>query len=121
MMGTSVQPPFHAQALPSVILVLVSSCPGLSFSRDPQGSHRTSQKATIALLETIGHLLSCAFGSQHGSDFLAVKVKSLSRVRLFAIPWTVAYKAPPFMGFSRQEYWSGLPFPSSGDRPNPRD
>ena len=41
-----------------------------------------------------------------------VKVKSLSRVRLFATPWTVAHHAPPSMGFSRQEYWSRLPFPS---------
>ena len=41
---------------------------------------------------------------------LKVKVKSLSRVRLFAAPWTVAYLASPSMGFSRQEYWSGLPF-----------
>ena len=41
-----------------------------------------------------------------------VKVKSLSRVRLFGTPWTVAYQAPPSMEFSRQEYWSGLPFPS---------
>ena len=47
-----------------------------------------------------------------------VKVKSLSRVRLFATRWTVAYKAPPSMGFFRQEYWSGLPFPSPGDLPN---
>ena len=47
------------------------------------------------------------------------KVKSLSRVRLFATPWTVAYQAPPSMGFSRQEYWSGLPFPSPGDLPDP--
>ena len=46
-------------------------------------------------------------------------VKSLSRVRLFATPWTVAHQAPPSMGFTRQEYWSGLPFPSPGDRPNP--
>ena len=38
-----------------------------------------------------------------------VKVKSLSRLRLLAIPWTAAYQAPPSMGFSRQEYWSGLP------------
>ena len=38
-----------------------------------------------------------------------VKVKSLSRVRLFATPWTAAYQAPPSMGFSRQEYWSGVP------------
>ena len=42
------------------------------------------------------------------------EVKSLSHVRLFATPWTVAYQAPPFTGFSRQEYWSGLPFPSPG-------
>ena len=41
-----------------------------------------------------------------------VKVKSLSRVRLLAIPWTAAYKAPLSMGFSRQEYWSGVPLPS---------
>ena len=40
------------------------------------------------------------------------KVKSLSRVRLLATPWTAAYQAPPSMGFSRQEYWSGLPLPS---------
>ena len=40
-----------------------------------------------------------------------VKVKSLSRVRLFTTPWTAAYQAPPSMGFSRQEYWSGVPFP----------
>jgi len=47
------------------------------------------------------------------------KVKSLSRVWLFATPWTVAYQAPQSMEFSRQEYWSGLPFPSLGDFPNP--
>ena len=41
-----------------------------------------------------------------------VKVKSLSRVRLLATPWTVAHQAPPSMGFSRQEYWSGVPLPS---------
>ena len=46
-------------------------------------------------------------------------MKSLSRVRLFATPWTVAYQAPPSMGFSWQEYWSGLPFPSAGDLPDP--
>ena len=50
---------------------------------------------------------------------LRSEVKSLSRVRLFVIPWTVAYRAPPSMGFSRQEYWSGLPFPSPGELPNP--
>ena len=43
----------------------------------------------------------------------------LSHVQLFAMPWTVAHQAPLSMGFSRQEYWSGLPFPSPGDLPNP--
>ena len=50
---------------------------------------------------------------------LRVKVKSLSHVWLFATPWTVASQASPSMGFSRQVYWSGLPFPSPGDLPNP--
>ena len=50
---------------------------------------------------------------------LKVKVKSLSHVRLFATPWTVAHQAPPSMGSSRQEYWSGLSFPSLGDLPDP--
>ena len=47
------------------------------------------------------------------------KVKLLSRVRLFATPRTVAYQDPLSLGFSRQEYWSGLPFPSPGDLPDP--
>ena len=46
-----------------------------------------------------------------------VKVKLLSRVRLFATPWTAAYQAPPPMGFSRQEYWSGVPLPSPLGKP----
>ena len=50
---------------------------------------------------------------------MKLKVKSLSRVRLFATPWTVAHQAPLCMGFSRQEYWSGLPFPSPADLPDP--
>ena len=46
-------------------------------------------------------------------------MKSLSRVRLFATPWTVAHQTLPSMGFSRQESWNGLPFPSPGDLPDP--
>ena len=53
----------------------------------------------------------------HWLDGRHEPVKSLSRVRLFAIPWTVAYQPPPSMGFSRQGCWSGLPFPSPGDLP----
>ena len=48
-----------------------------------------------------------------------MKVKSLSHVQLFANPGTVAYQASLCMGFSRQENWSGLPFPSPGDLPDP--
>ena len=50
---------------------------------------------------------------------MKVKVKSLSPVLLFVTPWTVAYQAILSVEFSRQEYWSGLPFPSPGDLPNP--
>ena len=46
-------------------------------------------------------------------------MRSLSCVRLFAAPWNIAYEAPLSLGFSRQEYWSGLPFPSPGDLPDP--
>ena len=53
------------------------------------------------------------------SEWSESEMKSLSRVRLFATPWTEAHQAPPSMGFSRQGYWSGLPFPSPGDLPNP--
>ena len=47
------------------------------------------------------------------------EVKLLSRVRLFATPWTIAYWAPPSMGFSRKEYWSGVPLPAPEDLPDP--
>ena len=47
------------------------------------------------------------------------KKMALSHVQLFATPWTVVYQAPPSMGFYRQEYWRGLPFPSPGDLPKP--
>ena len=58
------------------------------------------------------------FASVHFHWKVKVKVKLLSCVQLFGTPW-LAYLAPPSMGFSRQEYWSGVPFPSPGDLPNP--
>ena len=58
-------------------------------------------------------------GVQSQVDLRKHFVKSLSRVLLFVTPWTVAYQAPPSMGFSRQDYWSGLPFPSPGDIRDP--
>ena len=50
---------------------------------------------------------------------IVVKCWSLSRIQLFATPWTIACQALLFMEFSRQEYWSGLPFPSPEDLPDP--
>ena len=71
--------------------------------------------------------VSLASPRQHGGNLKAVCVcvcmcacaQSLSRVRLFATPWIVAHQAPLSMGFPRQEYWSWLPFPSTGDLPDP--
>ena len=56
---------------------------------------------------------------KHLKNIVKVKVRSLSRVQLFATPWTVAYQAIPSVGLSRRECWSGLPFPSPGDIPDP--
>ena len=47
------------------------------------------------------------------------KLMKITNVGLFVTPWTVAHQAPLSMGFSKQEYWSGLPFPSAGDLPHP--
>ena len=63
-------------------------------------------------------LEKCLFSSL--AHFL-IEVKSLSHVQLFATPWTVAYQAPPSMGFSRQEYWSELPFSFSRGSSRQRD
>ena len=57
--------------------------------------------------------------SSYNINIYILKVKLLSHVRLFATLWTVGHQAPPSTGFPRQEYWSGLPFPSPGDLPNP--
>ena len=66
----------------------------------------------------VTHIVQYLQGTLKDSK-VKMKVKSLSHVRLFVTPWTVAYQAPSSMGFSRHEYWSGLPFPSPGDLPNP--
>ena len=81
--------------------VAISFSRGSSWPRDGSWISRIAGK-------TIYHL------SHQGSPCLSMKlkVKLLSHIWLFATPWTVAYQVPPSMGFSRQEYWSGLPFPS---------
>ena len=65
------------------------------------------------------HRLGDGVGPWRTGVWALIKVKPLSRVRLFATPWTVVYLASPSMGFSRPEYWSGLPLPSLGDLPKP--
>ena len=57
--------------------------------------------------------------SSRWNGFVVGVVQSLSHVWLFATSWTVAHQSPPSMGFYRQEYWSGLPFPSPGNLPDP--
>ena len=56
---------------------------------------------------------------RQGFSMKIAAVSVLSHVQFFAIPWTVARQTPLSMGFPRQEYWSGLPFPSPGDLPDP--
>ena len=86
-----------------------------------QRNHQSEMNVAIKWRFTVGlsafySLLRNWMGKEHEcKDKKVLKVKSLSRVWLFAIPWTIAYQAPPSMGFSRQEFWSGLPFPSPGD------
>ena len=75
-------------------------------------------RLVITFLPRSKHLLISWLQSP-SAVILWLKVKSLSHVRLFVTPWTVAHQAPLSMGFSRQEYWSGLPFPSPGDLPDP--
>ena len=98
-------------------------------SKEKEKEHRQNSLMDGSLCQTLhcsnwpfwGFLFlftQCFLAEVYSSD-TKVKVKSLSHVRLFLTPWTVAYQVPPSVGFSRQEYWSGLPFPSPGDLPNP--
>ena len=78
----------------------LQSCPTLCDPTDPCPWDSAGKNTGVGC----HFLLQCMKGK--------VKVKSLSRVRLLATPWTAAYQAPQSMGFSRPEYWSGLPLPS---------
>ena len=73
---------------------------------------KRDQKRLLSVMRQQGNV-------QEWSHFINSIVKSLSRVQLCATPWTVAHQAPPSMGFSRQEYWNGLSFPSPEDLPDP--
>ena len=91
----------------------LSSCPGTRVGKGGQYIWTGKYSA---------YLLFSVFPHPHLFTIRATerkKVRLLSSVQLFATPWTVAYQAPPSMEFSRQEYWSGLPFPSPGDLSDP--
>ena len=90
----------------------IKRCVSLVPSREPS-------KQQVSFLYLTWHSAKLWKAKKRKGCFTIQKVKSLSRVRLCATPWTAAYQAPPSMGFSRQEYWSGVPFSSPGDLPNP--
>ena len=109
---------FHKYYL---ILNLINICSKKLSCYDPH--HFREEKTKFQWLSTLPKVTP--FGSlRHKFRFSRsredlVKVKFLSCVWLFAAPWTIVYQACLSMGFSRQGYWSGLPFPSPGDLPNP--
>jgi len=78
--------------------------------------NRTSRTACTPSSSLLWHL---AISEVPWADSIVKWVKLLSRVWLFTTPWTIACQAPSSAGFSRQEYWSGLPLPSPGDLPDP--
>ena len=99
-------------------------CPQ-SVAQGPENRQLKKEKKSLLQVPSFSWLV---LGISHFSLILTaikqdkyyfLKVKSLSCVQLFATPWTIAYQAPSSMGFSRQGFWSGLPFPSPEDLPNP--
>ena len=88
---------------------LLQSCPTLC---DPIDSSPSGSSVPEILQARVLEGVAIVFSN---AQKWKVKVKALSRVWLFETPWTVAYQAPPSMGFSRQEYWSGVPLPSPGN------
>ena len=104
--NTSVRKVFFIPFAAAAAAKLLQSCPTLC---DPiDGSPPGSSLPGILQARTLEWVVI----SFSNAWKWKVKVKSLSCVRLFATPWTAAYQAPPSMGFSKQEYWSGLPLPS---------
>ena len=91
----------------------------MSFSLMVSSGYMPSRGTAGSYTFTASFVCVCCFFFYRISILFSVKVKSLSRVQLFATPWTVAYQSPQSMEFSRQEYRTGLLFPSPGDLPDP--
>ena len=129
-------PPFPEPAVPSAFIIFLPVFESLGLQKHSLSMDLTLYRLLLLLLSRFSRVRLCATpidGSPPGSPILGilqartlewvgisfsntwkwkVKVKSLSRFWLLATPWTAAYQAPPSMGFSRQEYWSGVPLPS---------
>ena len=95
-------------------LNVIIPCPNIS-SSNLLAYHMASRMS----LDSVTQILNKKWRWKTFKYNMKGKVKSLSHVWLFETPRTVAHQAPPSLGFSRQEYWSGLPFPSPGDLPDP--
>ena len=107
----SYSPPHHHTLIPLrplllLLLLLLQSC--LTLCDPIDGSPPGSPVPGILQARTL-EWVAISFSNEWKGK---VKVKSLSPVRLLATPWTAAHQAPPSMGFSKQEYWSGVPLPS---------
>ena len=77
-------------------------------------------QGTILNLDSVSRNNQTSTTFDFGLAYQILKVKLFSDVQLFATAWTIVHQASPSMAFSRQEYWSGLPFPSPGDLPDPQ-
>ena len=110
--------PFFKKNLLFLAVLDLCCCSQAFSSCSERASHFRgfSSRGALALACVASEVASSGLQS---SGSVGEWVKSLSHVWLFATSWTVAYQAPLSMGFSRWEYWSGLPFPSPGDLPNP--
>ena len=107
---------FLTQCLFSLLHWQVNSLPLVPPGKPPQPHRRSS---ILYYLPTKPPMFLYQMSFCHSiptRTIIHLKVKLLSCVRLFATLWTVAYQATPSIGFSRQEYWSGLPFPSPGQK-----
>ena len=105
----SLDPGWKSAAAAAAAAKSLQSCPTLCDPRD--GSPPGSPGPGILQARTL-EWVAISFSN---AGKWKVKVKSLSRVPTLSDPWTAAYQAPPSMGFSRQEYWSGLPLPSPAE------
>ena len=85
----------------------------------PKNGNNQNCPLDTGVVDLFGFLMEAAWTLIVYSLRAHLRAQSLSCVRLFVTPWTVAHQASSSMGFSRQEYWSGLPFPPPGDLPDP--